>query len=136
MKKVKTEFKEKTIAIDFDGVIHKYSAGFQGLDNAYDPPTPGTQEALDRFKSDGYRLIIVSSRPVPIIKKWLEKYDMMHYFDDVSNTKHPAKYYIDDHAVRFPKGEEDAWSYVLSFIYRDEKYGKNKYMVTSPGAGI
>jgi len=121
MKEVKTEFKEKTLAIDFDGVIHRYSKGFQGLDNAYDPPTEGTLEALDSFIRDGYRLIIVSSRPVPVIKEWLDKYNMAHYFDDVSNTKHPAKYYIDDHAVRFPKGKTGAWKEVLNFIQENEE---------------
>lgn len=116
MKEVKTEFKNKTIAIDFDGVIHKYSKGFQGLDNAYDVPTEGTEEALKDLTSRGYRLIIVSSRPVEPIKNWLKKYNMDHYFDDVTNTKHPAKYYIDDHAVRFERGQKSSWDYVLSFI--------------------
>lgn len=116
MKEVPTVFKDKTVAIDFDGVIHLYSKNFQGLDNAYDPPTPGTIEALDSLKNDGYRLIIVSSRPVPVIKQWLKKYKMSHYFDDVSNTKHPARYYIDDHAVRFPKGQDNAWEKTIELI--------------------
>tara|TARA_B100000085_G_C18443563_1_gene471816 strand:- start:260 stop:643 length:384 start_codon:yes stop_codon:yes gene_type:complete len=116
MKEVPTIFKDKTVAIDFDGVIHLYSKNFQGLDNAYDPPTPGTIEALDSLKNDGYRLIIVSSRPVPVIKQWLKKYKMSHYFDDVSNTKHPARYYIDDHAVRFPKGQDNAWKKTIELI--------------------
>jgi len=124
MKEVSTDFKERTIAIDFDGVIHAYSRGFQGLDNAYDPPTPKTHMALDILKNRGYRLIIVSSRPVPTIKEWLEKYGMSHYFDDVSNTKHPARYYIDDHAVRFEKGGEDSWDEALSFIGEKERWGK------------
>ena len=68
MKEVQTEFKDKTIAIDFDGVIHLYSNGFQGLDNVYDPPTPGARVALEQLKTLGYRLIIVSSRPVEPIK--------------------------------------------------------------------
>ena len=121
MEEVKTEFKEATIAIDFDGVIHKYSKGFQGLHNAYDEPMPGVEQALNKFKSQGYRLIIVSSRPVPTIKEWLLKYNMSHYFDDVSNTKHPAKYYIDDHAIRFDKTNPSAWTDTLNFIEKDTK---------------
>jgi len=120
MKEVKLEFKEKTIAIDFDGVIHRYSKGFQGLQNTYDPPTEGTREALDFFKDAGYRLIIVSSRPVQPIKAWLHKHDMTHYFDDVSNIKHPARYYIDDHAIRFPKGEVNAWKKTIDLIKKIE----------------
>jgi len=119
MEEVKTESKEATIAIDFDGVIHKYSKGFQGLHNAYDEPMPGVIEALDKLKSDGYRLIIVSSRPTPTIKEWLLKNDMSHYFDDVSNTKHPAKYYIDDHAIRFDKKDPNAWEKTMLFIKED-----------------
>jgi phosphoglycolate phosphatase-like HAD superfamily hydrolase len=121
MKEVKTEFKEATIAIDFDGVIHKYSQGFQGLENAYDVPMPGVFSALDQLKLRGYRLIIVSSRPVPVIKEWLEKNKMDLYFDDVSNTKHPAKYYIDDHAIRFDKSDPNAWDKTLMFIREDTK---------------
>ena len=122
MKEVKTEFKEKTIAVDFDGVIHKYSKGFQGLHNAYDPPMPGVFDGLEELKKMGYRLIIVSSRPVEPIKEWLEKYNMSHYFDDISNTKHPARYYIDDHAVRFEKNDSNSWKNVVEFIkYKEEK---------------
>ena len=126
MKEVETEFKEATIAIDFDGVIHQYSKGFQGLDNAYDPPMPGVRNALDQLKLSGYRLIIVSSRPVPVIKEWLEKNEMSFYFDDVSNTKHPAKYYIDDHAIRFDKTNPNAWLDTLNFIDKDTKKTSEK----------
>jgi len=121
MKEITTEFKEATIAIDFDGVIHQYSKGFQGLDNAYDPPMPGVRSALDQLIMGGYRLIIVSSRPTPIIKEWLKKYKMISYFDDVSNTKHPAKYYIDDHAIRFDKNDPSAWEKTIMFIKEDTK---------------
>jgi phosphoglycolate phosphatase-like HAD superfamily hydrolase len=108
--------KENTIAIDFDGVVHKYSQGYQGLYNVYDPPTEGTREALEALKSKGYRLIIISSRDVGTIRKWLGDHGIEHYFDDVTNIKHPAKYYIDDHAIRFPKNEDDPWEKVLKII--------------------
>ena len=114
MREVAPEFKEATIAIDFDGVVHLYSKNFQGLYNAYDPPTPGTYDALIRLKEMGYRLIIVSSRDVDTIHEWLARYEMSHFFDDVTNIKHPAKYYIDDHAIRFPRSEDNAWEKVLS----------------------
>ena len=116
MKEVKTEFKEKTIAIDFDGVIHKYWKGFQGLENAYDPPMAGARESIQDLIKKGYRLIIVSSRPVDVIKQWLKKEKMDHFFDDVTNTKHPARYYIDDHAIRFEKDDPNAWSDTLRLI--------------------
>jgi phosphoglycolate phosphatase-like HAD superfamily hydrolase len=120
MKEVRTEFKEKTIAIDFDGVVHQYSRGFQGLENAYDPPMPGARCSLTILREKGYRLIIVSSRPVDVINEWLKKEEMDHFFDDVSNTKHPARYYIDDHAIRFEKESESAWKDTLELINKLE----------------
>mgnify|MGYP003131247335 CR=1 FL=1 len=120
MKEVKTSFKEKTIAIDFDGVIHRYSKGFQGLDNAYDPPMPGALESIKELKKHGYRLIIVSSRPVPPILEWLDKYEMSEYFDEVTNIKQPARYYIDDHAIRFEKDISTNWEDTMTFIKKKE----------------
>ena len=58
-----------------------------------------------------------------MIERWLVKEHMRHYFDDVSNTKHPAKYYIDDHALRFEKGKKESWDFVLNFIDADNKKG-------------
>ena len=121
MKEVTTEFKEATIAVDFDGVIHKYSQGFQGLHNAYDVPYEDAIESLQVLKNKGYRLIIVSSRPTDTIREWLDKYEMSHFFDDVSNIKHPAKYYIDDHAIRFERKLDNPWKNVLEFIDYEEK---------------
>ena len=58
----------------------------------------------------------VSSRDVDTIKQWLVKNEMDHFFDEVTNTKQPARYYIDDHAIRFPHGEESAWKKTLNTI--------------------
>ena len=82
--------KKKTLAIDFDGVIHRYSEGFKGLDNIYDPPMDGTYEALKKLKEDGYILKILSSRPKEYISPWLEKYKLNECTSEVSNHKSPA----------------------------------------------
>jgi len=100
-KELKTLDKRKTLAVDFDGVIHKYSKGFQGLDNAYDPPMDGAREVLQRLKDKGYVLKIMSSRPALVIEEWLVKYDMGDLFDTVSNSKFAATVYLDDRGFHF-----------------------------------
>lgn len=98
--------KRKTIAIDFDGVIHKYSKGFMGLDNAYDPPLEGTEESIKKLYDEGYTLKILSSRPKEIIYNWLEKYNLSKYITEVSNHKFPATVYIDDRGLLFENWEK------------------------------
>tara|TARA_R110002110_G_scaffold81298_15_gene211497 strand:- start:2399 stop:2773 length:375 start_codon:yes stop_codon:yes gene_type:complete len=106
MKEISYEIKNNTIAIDFDGVIHKYSKGWQGLQNAYDPPNDGAVESIKRLKELGFRLVIFSSRSVPVINEWLKKYELEEYFDEVTNTKIPARIYIDDRAYHFESWEK------------------------------
>lgn len=49
------------LCLDFDGVIHSYTSGWQGADNIPDPPVPGAiaflKEAVKHF-----RVAIFSSR--------------------------------------------------------------------------
>ncbi len=61
----------------------------------------GVEESLIKLKEQGFTLKILSSRPKEHITKWLEKYDLHHYFSDVSNHKFPATIYIDDRAYLF-----------------------------------
>ena len=106
MKEIDEEIKKKTIAIDFDGVIHRYSKRWQGMDNAYDPPMDGAVEAIKRLKDEGYRLGGFSSRDVKVIGEWLLKYNLDVYFAEITNTKIPAKIYIDDRAYHFESWEK------------------------------
>jgi adenylylsulfate kinase len=106
VKEISNLDKRKTISIDFDGVIHKYSKGFQGLDNAYDPPMEGAEYALKELYDEGYTLKILSSRPKEVIYPWLKKYGLSQYITEVSNHKFPATIYIDDRGMLFKNWEQ------------------------------
>ena len=60
----------KTIAIDFDGVIHSYDKGWQG-GVIYGTPIEGVFEAIDGLIKDGYNVFILSTRNSKQIKEWL-----------------------------------------------------------------
>jgi len=115
---VSTLDKSKTVAIDFDGVIHSYSRGFQGLENAYDGVHPGAREGIAALNKAGYKLVIVSSRPAYVIRDWLKKYALDSYFEDVANIKRPASFYIDDRAIEFKKGRKNSWKLALDKILK------------------
>ncbi|MEO0641374.1 MAG: hypothetical protein AAFY70_16695 [Bacteroidota bacterium] len=56
------------IAIDFDGVLHLYSKGWNGGE-IYDPPVPGAKEAMQKLKAQGHTLYIFSTRSNKIFRK-------------------------------------------------------------------
>ena len=103
----KIEEEEKnSIAIDFDGVIHKNSKGFYD-GTIYDVLIDGAYEALEQI-SKTYRIVIYTckanpNRPlvngmtgVELIEEWLKKHDMSKFVDKIVWGKPNAKFYIDD----------------------------------------
>lgn len=61
----------KTIAIDFDGVIHRYSQGWHD-GTCYDEPMEGAEEFLAYLmKTQRYSVYIHSTRSPRQIRKWL-----------------------------------------------------------------
>lgn len=101
--------KSRTLSIDLDNVIHRYNSHYQGRYNIYDEPMEGAVEAIKELHRRGWRLIILTCRPIRITEKWLEKYGLLQYFEEVSNIKQPAKVYIDDRAYLF-----QGWDKVLN----------------------
>jgi len=113
--KLITEQEEKTLAIDFDGVIHKSSLGFHD-GTVYDPPIEGSYEALEKLSQE-YTLVIYSCKANPkrpliegktgkeLIWEWLTKHNMDQYIEKVSFEKPNAVCYIDDKAIRFKNWE-------------------------------
>lgn len=63
----------KTIAIDFDGVIHAYSKGWQD-GKCYDEPVFGVFEAIQTLIEVGYSIFIFSTRKSKEIKRWMKQY--------------------------------------------------------------
>ncbi len=99
------------IAIDFDGVLHLYSKGWNGGE-IYDPPVPGAKEAMERLKEAGHTLYIFSTRSNKIFRKndpvdhnkamkaWMEKHEIP--FDKIWTFGKPmADIFIDDRAIGF-----------------------------------
>ncbi len=88
----------KTIAIDFDGVIHKYSKGWQdGV--IYDDLMDDAKEVIDELTKKGFKCVVFTARESLLpVKEWL----ITHKLDlPVTNKKPPAIAYIDDRGIRF-----------------------------------
>lgn len=128
----------KTIAIDFDGVIHKYSEGWKD-GSIYDEPFDNVFEIISDLMQHNY-VFIFSSRSPRQIRNWINSYLLIHdiYFDSIfsvygytaeiipfwtkfwkkrnvlgiTRKKLPATIYIDDKVLRF----EGNWSKTIEDI--------------------
>lgn len=63
----------QTIAIDFDGVIHQYSKGWQD-GTCYDKPVDGVFDAIKFLFGKGYTVFIFSTRKPKQIKRWMKQW--------------------------------------------------------------
>jgi hypothetical protein len=98
----------RTIAIDFDGVIHSYTSPWQGPVVISDPPVPGALDAVIGYLSAGLNVIIFSTRcsttgGVNSMKEWFQKWEFncidMLEFTDTKPTI--ASLFIDDRGYHF-----------------------------------
>ena len=113
---------KNTLAIDFDGVIHKNSKGYHD-GTVYDEPIPGAIEAIKEL-SKKYILILYTFKGHPerpsvngkdgIIGtwEWLEKYGIKEYVSDIVWGKPNAKIYIDDKGYKF-----ENWKNTIEYVY-------------------
>ena len=88
----------QTIILDFDGVIHGYDSGWQGIDVCNDPPVPGVKEAVEALRKI-YRVVVYSTRcseeaGIKAIEKYLDDHDIV--VDAVVDRKVPASALIAD----------------------------------------
>lgn len=116
-----------TVAVDFDGVIHAYSKGWQD-GSIYDEPVPGAFEALYRLMHD-YAVFVHTTRSRHQVARWIENHTghgiecvtrvsllrwKRTFWNErgyllVTNRKLPAIAYIDDRAIRF-----ESWNQALA----------------------
>lgn len=120
--------RRKTMAFDFDGVIHKYSGGWQDGSVYDDIDVTGIRMAHER----GFAVAVMTSRDVTQVAQVLMDHDFAVKIDDtcsytfwnglatgevvlVTNRKIAAVAYIDDRGVNFQWGAD--WSQVLDKAY-------------------
>ena len=120
----------RTVAVDFDGVIHAYSKGWQD-GTIYDDPVPGAEEAVKGLLA-GYAVMVFTTRTdlravgdyvrdrlhVPVLvarddvpREFWDMRDMVY----ITNRKLPAVAYIDDRGIRFGN-----WPQALADLERYE----------------
>jgi hypothetical protein len=116
-----------TIAVDFDGVIHAYSRGWQD-GTPYDEPIPGAFDAL-RGLMKNYAVFVHTTRDPATILAWFAEhsdipckvdYGGREFWNEqgtllISQHKYPAIAYIDDRAIRF-----ENWGDALRDLQRYE----------------
>lgn len=110
-----------TVAVDFDGVIHAYSKGWQD-GTIYDPPLPGALDGL-RSLMERYAVFIHTTREPMQVARWLHEHGFdctpdpggLEFWNEVggplliTQRKLPAIAYIDDRAIRF-----ESWGQALA----------------------
>lgn len=93
-----------TVVLDFDGVIHSYTSGWQGDATVIaDGPVEGIGRAIETLR-ESYRIVVVSSRcqhpgGVEAVEQWLASHNID--VDGVQSGKPPAIVYVDDRALKF-----------------------------------
>lgn len=119
----------RTIAVDFDGVIHRYGRGWAD-GSIYDEPIPGALEGL-RILLAHYAVFIHTSRNPRQVAEWLAEHGLetcvegdihapMTFWNDrgpllVTSRKLPAWRYVDDRALLFT-----SWGQTLRDLLPDE----------------
>lgn len=117
--------KKLKIAVDFDGVLHAYSKGWNGGE-IYDEPVEGTKAAMEKLKAAGHYLMIFSTRNNFVFRKkdepdqkirmeeWLKKHEIP--YDKIWTAGKPmADIYLDDRAIQFKGNWQETLNDINSF---------------------
>lgn len=106
---------KKTICIDFDGVIHDYSGGWQGED-VFGQMIPNADTGTSVLKQKGWTVIIFTTRKkTDELEKWLKEHNISYDYinenpgqPEGTSGKIMADVYLDDRGICF-RGRWDSW---------------------------
>lgn len=101
--------KGRLISLDFDGVIHRYDHGWQGIDRAESPPVEGVFAFISELLQAGFRVAVFSSRS----REYLGFKAMASFFE-----RHGAGHLV--HAVQWPYEKPASWLHIddRAFCFR------------------
>lgn len=96
----------RTVAFDFDGVIHSYTSGWKDYGVIPDKPVKGIKKVLKSLYKRGYSIVVMSSRASTIegrlaIRDYLEKNGVLKYIHSITCEKPAAFVTIDDRCICF-----------------------------------
>mgnify|MGYP000086870928 CR=1 FL=1 len=120
----------KTIALDFDGVIH-LNRNFIDSTIINDEPVPGVAHAIEQLRQE-YNVVVFSCRAntpggIDAIQDWLNVHGIE--VDDIVDYKPHATAYIDDRAIQFNGTWQDTLEQVDGFHpwqYKPAQSRRNK----------
>lgn len=126
LKSPQHEYKKgKVLAIDFDGVLHSYSNGWQD-GKPYDVPVNGAKEALTELKNEGYHIMIYTTRcnhdllnedvdRAQDVEDYLKKHDIPYDQIYTGNGKPKFTVTVDDRALSFRGNWNETLQQIKSF---------------------
>ncbi len=89
---------EKTVAIDFDGVIPEWD---QNKSDNIGKMREHSDLFLEKIRDKGFTIEIYTARDTNQVRKWLNENKLAHLISNVTNSKPKAYAYIDDRAITF-----------------------------------
>jgi hypothetical protein len=92
-----TELESRTICIDLDQTLCVHGGDYQTAE-----PVSGAKQALAALRNDGWIIVLHTARHFnhwQITVDWLARYEFE--YDHIVFGKPPARFYIDDRAIRF-----------------------------------
>ena len=111
---------ERSICLDFDAVVHRYTTPWIDTGVIPDDPVSGAKEFMAWLLDEGYSVLVLSSRcmaerGVRAIEAYLAKHELP--YTRVLTKKEPALLYVDDRGYRFGGNFE----HLKEFISNEER---------------